>query len=97
MKLDASAHSRSALRAHIGSSNFYGTCDNCGGTHSYNVSDVRAEVNSNDTAGGAFAGGLLGLIGGPIGLIIGGVIGGAIGNANDIEDQRQCKVFNDSF
>ncbi len=97
MNVDAFAHNRSALRQQIGGSNFYGTCDNCGGNFIYNVSEVKAEANSNDSAGGAIVGGLLGLIGGPIGLIIGGVVGGAIGNANDTEDQRQCNVFNNSF
>lgn len=97
MNVNLFAHNRNGIRVYLGGSNFNGSCDNCGQSYIYNVSEVKAEPGSNNTAGGAIAGGLLGLIGGPIGLILGGLIGGAIGNANDSEDQRQCEVFNNSF
>lgn len=87
--LDVSAPTRRQLASKIGTE-FY-----VGGQY-YNINQVIAESNSNDTAGGAFLGGLIGLLAGGVGVAIGGVFGGLIGNARDTEEQKKINLFNES-
>lgn len=77
--LDISANTRNDLRAHFGGNDFYCTCGTCHQKSTYDVAEVRAEMDSNSLPAGAAVGGVVGLLGGPLGAIIGAIIGGAIG------------------
>ncbi len=91
------ANTRNDLRARFGGNLFYCTCGTCNNKLIYNVTDVKAETDSNSTPGGAILGGAVGLLGGPLGAILGAIVGGAIGGANDSEDLRKVNIFNNSF
>ena len=97
ISLGIPAHIRNDLRARFGGNEFYCTCGTCQNRSIYNVSQVRAETDSNSAPGGAIAGGLVGLLGGPLGAVIGAILGGTIGGANDTEDIRRVNTFNNSF
>jgi uncharacterized protein YcfJ len=75
---------------------FNGEWFNINDGHSYEVNEVYAEKEINNTALGSIIGGIVGLILGPEGLIIGAGLGGVIGNSSDKNEQRKIDVFNNS-
>lgn len=70
----------------------YFTIDN----ETYHVSQVTAELNGSNTAGGAILGGILGLITGGTGVLIGGLAGGILGGISDSDEEKKVTIFNQS-
>ncbi len=62
----------------------------------YNIQDVYAENESNDTPIGGAVGGVLGLLGGVPGIIIGGIAGTLIGAIRDSNRNSDVDIFNRS-
>lgn len=89
-RINVVAPTRAALAQRIGSRYFQV------GNRYYNVQDVYAEKDAEQTAAGAILGGLLGLIAGPAGVIGGGVLGGLIGNEADVKEKQKIDTFNRS-
>ena len=88
--LNLTASSRSELASLTGGSQFYVS------NNLYNVKQVFAERDSNNTATGSVVGGAVGALGGPIGIVIGGVLGGLIGNNSDKAEDARVDQFNKS-
>jgi uncharacterized protein YcfJ len=60
----------------------------------YDVNQVIAEDESDNTASGAIVGGLIGVLGGPIGILLGALGGGVIGNNMSTSETAQVEYFN---
>jgi len=88
--LNITAPTRGGLAALIDGTRFYLS------SHLYNISDVYAEREINNTVAGLVVGGIVGAFGGPIGIIIGGALGGLIGNTSDDNENTKVATFNNS-
>lgn len=66
------------------------------GDNIYNVNQVTAESDTNNTATGTIVGGVLGALGGPIGILVGGLLGGMLGNSSDDTENVKVNQFNNS-
>lgn len=66
------------------------------GEEIYNISQVNAESDINNTATGTIVGGVLGALGGPFGILIGGLLGGMIGSSSDDFEKIKVDQFNNS-
>lgn len=66
------------------------------GDEIYNVNQVKAEADTNNTATGTLVGGVLGALGGPVGILIGGLVGGLLGNSSDDTEKVKVDQFNNS-
>jgi hypothetical protein len=62
----------------------------------YNINQVTAESDINNTATGTIVGGVLGALGGPFGILIGGLLGGMLGNSSDDSEKVKVDQFNNS-
>ncbi len=63
---------------------------------SFSINDVYAEPDSDRTAAGMAAGGVIGVGGGVPGVLIGSLIGSLIGNKLGQDDQQLVDTFNNS-
>lgn len=88
--LNITAPTRRELATLIGGRRFYLS------GHLYDISDVYAERQINNTITGLVVGGIVGAFGGPIGIIIGGFFGGLIGNTSDDNENSRIVRFNNS-
>lgn len=88
--LNLSAPTRQELRKLVGGEIFQL------GENFYNVSQVNAEPDTNNTATGSIVGGVIGALGGPVGILLGGILGGMIGNSSDDEEKKKTDNFNNS-
>ena len=62
----------------------------------YDINNIIAEDESDNTVSGAIVGGLLGILGGPLGILIGAFGGGVIGNNMTTTESDQVANFNNS-
>lgn len=70
-------------------------CEICNEELYFNSQDVRAEIGTDSTLGGALVGGALGLVVGPQGALLGAIIGGLLGANTNSDDQRKLHRFNE--
>ncbi len=62
----------------------------------YNIKDVKAEVDAENTAASMVIGGTIGLLGGVPGVILGGIAGGILGKKADEKQNQLVDKFNKS-
>lgn len=92
--LAIAAGSRQELTQKVGYE-FTLRCASCGLTHSYYVTDVKAEASSGIAGAGAIVGGILGaILGGGVGAGVGAALGAVVGGGGEVEDKKKADRFN---